>query len=279
MQRYLAFTRRAAQKQRSGLLIMKRAVAKYKAQLRKLPDQAALNSLEPDADLTVDFTSSLIQIEIAAYVDGRTTSRRSPRRRANANTDFDIDKWLDGHVHFDWDLPAIETIQAFAVEAASYAQATMKTLLDTIKDDALAALNDGMSFLDWKDQMSLAGFESTNPYHLRTNFDTAANGSYHAGKWQEIQEYADMFPYLRYVTMQDNLVREEHAILDGTIAAVDDSFWSAYYPPNGYNCRCSVEQLMLSEAQADPNFGKEILSPQFDPRFMKNSGQTNTIFT
>ncbi len=284
MKRYIAFNRRSASKQREMLRTMRRQVREYKAMLRKLPDLQNLMALNPDETMIEGFASALTQVEIAAYVDGRTSARRRPRsRRANsikAFSDFDVDKWLDEHVGFDWDLAGVEAIQAMAAEAVDYSAANISNLLDFIKDDAIAALDQGMSFLDWRDtMMSLPGWEDANPYHLRTNFDTAANGAYHAAKWHEITEYADMFPYLRYVTMQDDKVREEHAILDGTIARVDDPFWTIYYPPNGYNCRCSVEQLLQSEAEQDPKFGQDSLSPSFDPRFQKNTGQTMKIFT
>lgn len=284
MKRYIAFNRRAATKQRDMLRKMRLRVREYKAMLRKLPDMQSLMALPPDEKLIEGFASALTQVEVAAYVDGRTSARRRARsRKANsimAFSDFDVDKWLSEHVGFDWDLAGVEAIQAMAAEAVDYSAANISNLLDFIKDDAIAAIDKGLSFLDWKDNiLSLPGWEDANPYHLRTNFDTAANGAYHAAKWHEITEYADLFPYLRYVTMQDDKVREEHAILNGTIARVEDPFWTIYYPPNGYNCRCSVEQLMRSEAEQDPKFGVEMLTPQFDPRFQKNTGQTNKIFT
>lgn len=284
MKRYIAFNRRSASKQREMLRKMRHEVGLYRLKLMKVKDLAELNNLEPDPDMINAFAAAITQIEIAAYVDGRTTGIRKPRgRRANNRLAFadipDVDKWLDEHVGFNWDLPAVTAVQSMAEEAVDYSQSTISNLLDFVKDDAFNALDQGLSFLDWKDKMALVGFEDANPYHLRTNFDTAANGSYHAAMWHEIQEYAEIFPYLRYVTMQDDLVREDHAILDGTIAAVDDPFWSVYYPPNGYNCRCSVEQLMRNEAEQDPKYGQESLSPSFDPRFQKNSGQTMKIFT
>lgn len=284
MSRYTGFHRRSLIKQREMLRLMRPIVKAYKTELRKVREMSELINLEPNAKLIESFAGALTQIEIAAYVDGRTNTRKMPKRRkANSLMAFadipDVDKWLDEHIDFAWDLGAVAAVQSMAQEAADYSETTMTNLLEKIKDDAMAALDQGMSFLDWKEQMKIEGFEDANPFHLRTNFDTAANGSYHSAMWHEITESAEIFPYLRYVTMMDDLVREEHAILDGTIAAVDDPFWTIYYPPNGYNCRCSVEQLMESEALRDKRFGDVMLSPELDPRFAKNTGHTQKIFT
>ncbi len=49
-------------------------------------------------------------------------------------------------------------------------------------------------------------------------------------------------PYLEYVTARDGHVRPEHQALDGIILPIDDPFWKSYYPPNGWNCRCTVKK-------------------------------------
>ncbi|MZQ57685.1 phage head morphogenesis protein, partial [Escherichia coli] len=34
--------------------------------------------------------------------------------------------------------------------------------------------------------------------------------------------------------------RKTHEALHGTVMRYDDPFWEAFYPPNGWGCRCSV---------------------------------------
>ncbi len=48
---------------------------------------------------------------------------------------------------------------------------------------------------------------------------------------------------LQYRTANDGKVREEHAVLHNTTLPISDPFWDSYYPPNGWNCRCSVVQV------------------------------------
>ena len=72
-------------------------------------------------------------------------------------------------------------------------------------------------------------------------------------------------------------VREAHKILEAIVRPVDDQFWNTYYPPNGWNCRCSVEQLSdgvetdLSDKNLDGNNIPDVW------RF--NSGKSKLIFS
>lgn len=52
--------------------------------------------------------------------------------------------------------------------------------------------------------------------------------------------------FLRYVTKRDGLVRPQHLLLDWVVKKADDNFWKIYAPPNGWNCRCSLEKLQSS---------------------------------
>jgi SPP1 gp7 family putative phage head morphogenesis protein len=74
---------------------------------------------------------------------------------------------------------------------------------------------------------------------FRTNMQTA----YAAADYKQIQETKDSAPYLMYDAVDDDRTRPEHAAWSGTILPVDDPWWKDHFPPNGYNCRCSVIQL------------------------------------
>ena len=63
-----------------------------------------------------------------------------------------------------------------------------------------------------------------------------------AGKWERIEKDGDEY-LLQYRTAGDDKVRPEHASLYGITLPPSDTFWDEYYPPNGWNCRCSVAQV------------------------------------
>lgn len=205
---------------------------------------------------------------VQSYVKGRQSGRKKGGKKANTALPT---------IRFEFDERSVSSINAFRNQA--YVISTVRTgqAFKQLWDDAANALEEGGDFKDFISKAELSGFGVDNPFHLKTEFETALAGAEQAGRWAEIEADADLFPYLRYVTMEDNLVRPEHAELNGTVAAVGDAFWNDNYPPNGYNCRCSVEQLTEDEAKADPKWnGSKPVLPM-DDNFKQNIGKTDRL--
>jgi len=88
-----------------------------------------------------------------------------------------------------------------------------------------------------------------SPRRLRTIFDTNLRTSYAAGRWEQVQRTKKTHPYLRYVCVLDKATRRDHRQWHNVVKHVDDPFWNDHYPPNGWGCRCTVQQL--SEADIE----------------------------
>ena len=67
--------------------------------------------------------------------------------------------------------------------------------------------------------------------------------AYQVAQGRQIEEHADVFPYLQYVATRDGRVRDGHDALNGIILPVDDPFWLDHMPPWEWNCRCQVIQV------------------------------------
>ncbi len=80
-------------------------------------------------------------------------------------------------------------------------------------------------------------------HRLKTIFDTNLRTSYAHGRWQRIQRLKDRMPYLRYVAVHDNRTRDQHRAWHGIVLPVDHPFWETHFPPNGWRCRCTVQQM------------------------------------
>ena len=88
--------------------------------------------------------------------------------------------------------------------------------------------------------------ETYNGNYLRAEYNFIHASASMAAKWEQYQEDGDRY-YLQYRTAGDDRVRPEHAALEGVTLPMDDPFWEEYYPPNGWNCRCTVVQVRKSK--------------------------------
>tara|TARA_R110000796_G_scaffold73842_1_gene165856 strand:- start:1666 stop:4503 length:2838 start_codon:yes stop_codon:yes gene_type:complete len=118
-------------------------------------------------------------------------------------------------------------------------------------------------------------FDDFNVNWLKTEINQAKGSAQMAEKWRQIDEEKDIFPYLKYVTVGDARVREDHQVLDGTIKEVDNKFWDEMYPKNGWNCRCTVQQI--DEAVETPD--ADITRPDVPDYMQFNSGKQKALFS
>lgn len=117
-------------------------------------------------------------------------------------------------------------------------------------------------------------FDVYNNAWLETEYNTSISLAQSARDWLDIEENKEALPLLRYSTVGDERVREDHEELDQIIRPVDDAFWDSYYPPNDWNCRCIVEQL--EEGEITDLKGKKLDKP---PKlFNSNAAKTRVIF-
>ncbi|MDP7142681.1 MAG: PBECR2 nuclease fold domain-containing protein [Alphaproteobacteria bacterium] len=82
-----------------------------------------------------------------------------------------------------------------------------------------------------------------SPRRLKTIYQTNLRSAYSAGRWERIQRTKKTRPYLRYVAILDDNTRDQHRAWHDIILPVDHPFWQQFYPPNGWGCRCTVQQL------------------------------------
>lgn len=79
-----------------------------------------------------------------------------------------------------------------------------------------------------------------NPRRLETIFRTNTQTAYMAGRYQQMMENIEYRPYWEYSAVMDGRTRPSHSALNGRLFRFDDPFWAHFFPPNGFNCRCSV---------------------------------------
>lgn len=163
-------------------------------------------------------------------------------------------------VTFDWrDMERDEHSRAFTVAKA----ASLDLLMD-IRAAMDAAIADGTTLREFQQRLTpilqekgwwgrqmmtdpLTGeareVQLGSPRRLQIIYDTNLRMSYAAGRWERIEEVASARPWLRYVAILDDRTRDQHRDWHNTVLRWDDPWWDHHAPPNGWNCRCTVQQL------------------------------------
>ena len=118
-----------------------------------------------------------------------------------------------------------------------------------------------------------------NSNYLRAEYNFVQSSAEMAAKWERFSEDGDRYN-LQYRTANDSKVRPEHAALNGVTLPPSDPFWEEYYPPNGWNCRCTVVQVRKSKHPATPHeeamaLGVEALQRDTKGIFHFNPGKQN----
>lgn len=116
-----------------------------------------------------------------------------------------------------------------------------------------------------------------NSNYLSAEYNFVQSSAEMAAKWERFSEDGDRYN-LQYRTAGDGKVRPEHAALNGVTLPPSDPFWEEYYPPNGWNCRCTVVQVRKSKYPATPHdeamaLGEEALQRDTKGIFHFNPGK------
>jgi SPP1 gp7 family putative phage head morphogenesis protein len=125
--------------------------------------------------------------------------------------------------------------------------------------DAVAKLPEGG---DWKTLRKEIAAEiggddaEATRKHAETVLQTNGFQAYAAARYRKQQADKEIFPYWKYVTMDDGRVRDRHAELDGVILPANDPFWKDHYPPWDFRCRCIVVEMTEVAAQDEVAAGE-----------------------
>jgi len=112
--------------------------------------------------------------------------------------------------------------------------------------------------------------ETYNKTHLQREYTLALRSSQTAAKWATYEKRGGK---IKYQTVGDANVRDDHRLLDGTIKPVNDPFWDYHFPPNGWGCRCGTSWVSDDTPDVEPQG-----LPNLPPPFQNNPGKTGQIF-
>ena len=110
-------------------------------------------------------------------------------------------------------------------------------------DNMKKSLEEGTTFKQWlkdcEEIINKLGLGEQG-YYLENVYRTNMMTEYSIGNYKQQMECIEDYPYWEYCAIEDNRTSTLCKNLDGVVKRFDDPFWSAYYPPNHYQCRSSV---------------------------------------
>ena len=121
---------------------------------------------------------------------------------------------------------------------------------------------------------------------LKTEYNAAIASSQMASKWVGYEQAAALRtennlpePNLQYRTQGDGRVREDHKVLDRITRPMSDNFWKTYYPPNGWNCRCTTVRLTTGTSSTDEVTNRAMADVTPQKGFNVNLAQEGFVFS
>lgn len=89
---------------------------------------------------------------------------------------------------------------------------------------------------------------------VRLIYDTNLRLARASGRWARYWNSRSTLPYLRGITGRDERVRHppkspasDHRAWEGIVLPIDHPFWTRWFPPLGFRCRCGVVQMTRSQ--------------------------------
>lgn len=154
--------------------------------------------------------------------------------------------------------------------AFTVAKAVRLDVLNTIRDEVDRAVHDGITRqeftrtlaprlqkLGWWGKQVIVDTEGNakeielgSPRRLATIYNVNMRTAYNSGRYAQMMNNVEDYPFWQYVAVMDGRTRPEHAALNGLVFRYDDPFWKTHYPPNGWNCRCRVRALSAERMKA-----------------------------
>ncbi|ACL05244.1 phage head morphogenesis protein, SPP1 gp7 family [Desulfatibacillum aliphaticivorans] len=151
--------------------------------------------------------------------------------------------------------PFKEAMDYFRDKAFRIAGVASADLLDMVKAEILKAMESGSTLEQFMAVMPALfesrGYTALKPWRVNTIWRTNMQVSYQGGRYRQLTSPAIRAarPYWRYMAVLDASSRPEHAAMHGKIFRWDHPVWQTWYPPNGFNCRCTVVSVSKREIE------------------------------
>jgi SPP1 gp7 family putative phage head morphogenesis protein len=195
--------------------------------------------------------------------------------------------------------------QSMHDRAFMVAGAADEALVEDFHQAVLKAISQGWTLDQFREEFDRIvaeygwSYNGSRNWRSRVIFQTNIRTAMASGRWAQILRLKDRRPYLRYVAVMDDRTRPQHAAWHNTVLPVDHPWWETHhpwwethFPPNGWNCRCTIQSLnerdlkryglkLSAEAPPSPLIQKAVkgvglvaVPEGIDPGFAYHPGKT-----
>ena len=174
--------------------------------------------------------------------------------------------------------------QAARTKAFTVADGANRVVRDSIREMLDGALADGLTLREFQDNaadvLDATGVSPRTPWYWETVYRTNGASSYQVGRWKQMSD-PDVVaerPFLRYVSARLPNSRPDHIDKHGLVYPVTDAFWQTWYPPNGFNCFCTVMSVSESALRRSGwSVSTRRITEEPDAGFRVNAGMSDQI--
>jgi len=244
---------------------------------------------------TFEYSEEQIQELMSQIFNGEIDPRNLPEDLYKATGDFLKDGLFKGlgvsEANIQWGGTSNEFIEALRENVYMFSAA--KTFHQTLEMSA-ALVNENGDLRNRK-EFEVAMRDIYAKYNggsngegeikqgwLDVEYNTAIGQGQNAQAWQRIEKQKEIFPYLIYVAVDDEVLCDICGELNGICLPVDDAFWDENMPENHFGCRCLVEQVEKEEGEEKESSVEEveeaIASANVPDEFKMNVGKTGEVF-
>lgn len=265
--------------ERAGLRTGNAAATKLRADVLR----AWLRGGDPEAPIKAfekSMAATLGDAMAAGYLQGRLRARATARRKIKG---LSLARSLDDAMDDFGDRLGLGTSDVQRLAEYFTEQATARVvdaggLVRSKVADAVAEaikrgdhVSKGAALI--RDAMTASGVTPQNPYLAETLYRTSLQESYAAARWQANQdpEIQEILWGYEYAATLDDRTTDLCLDIDGTRRKKADPFWERFTPPNHWNCRSSIIEIFIGDAEASSTRVPQVGLPE--PGFAENVGE------
>lgn len=157
-----------------------------------------------------------------------------------------------------------------------------------------AAIAEGKSLGDFRKEFDAIvarhgwSYNGSRGWRSRVIYNTNMRMAQSAGRWAQARRLNDVASergetvYLRYVAVLDDRTRHQHRQWHDIVLPIDHAFWDSHHPPNGWNCRCTIQVLTrraLERRGLKPTEDKDLPRERMVPARVRSADVDQVVMT